>query len=183
MIKVAKSAGFCFGVDRAVNLVLKDVEAGRPVATLGPIIHNPQLVGDLEQQGVLTVDRPEDCPPGYTLVIRSHGVPGAVYDALISRGIPYEDATCPFVAKIHNIVAQEAQKGHRVLIAGDKNHPEVQGIAGHCPGWHRIVKDASELEKCLIQEGSFDQFVYALVAQTTFHTKEWKNCLEKIKRV
>ena len=183
MIKVAKSAGFCFGVDRAVNLVLKDVEAGRPVATLGPIIHNPQLVGDLEQQGVLTVDRPEDCPPGYTLVIRSHGVPGAVYDALISRGIPYEDATCPFVAKIHNIVAQEAQKGHRVLIAGDKNHPEVQGIAGHCPGWHRIVKDASELEKCLIQEGSFDQFVYALVAQTTFHTKEWKKCVNSIKKV
>lgn len=183
MIKVAKSAGFCFGVDRAVNLVLKDVEAGKPVATLGPIIHNPQLVGDLEQQGVLTVDRPEDCPPGYTLVIRSHGVPGAVYDTLISQGIPYEDATCPFVAKIHKIVAQEAQKGHRVLIAGDKNHPEVQGIAGHCLGWHRIVKDASELEKCLVQEGSFDQFVYALVAQTTFHTKEWKKCVNSIKKV
>ena len=130
-IKVAKTAGFCFGVNRAVELTYGLLAEGRRVATLGPLIHNPQTVEDLERRGALVADTPADVPAGYEVVIRSHGVPRSVYDELEARGIAYHDATCPFVQKIQRIAAEAEKAGAVLLVAGDKTHPEVQGIVGH----------------------------------------------------
>ena len=105
-IILAKTAGFCFGVDRAVNTVLSLLQEGKQVATLGPIIHNPQVVADLESKGVKAVSSPEEAEDGTTLVIRSHGVPPEVMERAISLPIDVCDATCPFVAKIHRIAAE-----------------------------------------------------------------------------
>ena len=117
-IILAKSAGFCFGVDRAVKLTYDLLAQGRRVATLGPLIHNPQVVADLERRGALTCPGVGDVPAGYEVVIRSHGVPQSVYDALAARGLAVHDATCPFVAKIHRIAAEAAQAGVLLLVGG-----------------------------------------------------------------
>ena len=130
-IKVAKSAGFCFGVSRAVNIVNDLVDKGKKVYTLGPIIHNRQMVDTLAQRGVRIADIPGDAEQDSTLVIRSHGVAKSVYDEIKKLNIEYMDATCPFVLKIHRIVAEHSALGEIIIIAGDKNHPEVQGIIGH----------------------------------------------------
>ena len=103
-IRTAKSAGFCFGVDRAVKLVYQALDEGRRVATLGPIVHNASVVGDLNEKGARIVSGPEELLPGETLIIRAHGVPRAVYQQLEMQGNPVIDATCPFVARIHKIV-------------------------------------------------------------------------------
>ena len=126
-ISVAETAGFCFGVDRAVKIVGDLVESGEKVCTLGPIIHNPQLVKDLEDKGIIIIDNPKDAPNGYKVVIRSHGVGKDVYDTLAENEIPYVDATCPFVSKIHKIAAENSAAGKTILIAGNETHPEVQG--------------------------------------------------------
>ena len=133
-ITVAKTAGFCFGVDRATQLVYRLANEGKKVCTLGPIIHNPQVVNDLSQKGVRIVSSPDEVCPGETLVIRSHGVSHDVYRQLYEKEVPFEDATCPFVSKIHHIVSEYSSKGYVVLIAGNPSHPEVEGIAGHCKG-------------------------------------------------
>ena len=132
-IKVAESAGFCFGVDRAVKLVYDEISRQEDkVATLGPIIHNADVVNDLKSKGVRTVGSVSELEEGEKAVIRSHGVGKSVYDELAEKGNPYIDATCPFVARIHTIVSEKTKEGYYILIAGDKNHPEVQGIVGHC---------------------------------------------------
>src|SRR5699024_6347938 len=110
-IHLAKTAGFCFGVDRAVQLTCRLLDAGEKVATLGPLIHNPQVVAGLEQRGAKVAASPAGVPPGYKVVIRSHGVPQSVYDELTALGIPWEDATCPFVAKIHAIARRAEREG------------------------------------------------------------------------
>lgn len=133
-IKVAKTAGFCFGVNRAVELTYGLLAEGRRVATLGPLIHNPQAVADMQRRGALVADTVEDIPAGYEVVIRSHGVPCSVYDALAARGVRYHDATCPFVQKIQRIAEQAEKENAVLLVAGDKTHPEVQGIVGHTRG-------------------------------------------------
>ena len=125
-IKAAQSAGFCFGVDRAVKLVYEELEKNSgKVATLGPIIHNKDVVDDLKNKGVRIVDDLVCLEKGEKAVIRSHGVGRDVYEYLESNGIPYIDATCPFVSRIHKIVREYAEKGYYILIAGDRNHPEV----------------------------------------------------------
>ena len=133
-ITVAESAGFCFGVNRAVNKVYELLESGKKVTTLGPIIHNPQMVKELEKKGVSICQTPEECEKDNILVIRSHGVEKSIYDRIASAGLEFEDATCPFVKKIHKIVKAEGETGRTVLIAGDAAHPEVKGIIGHCVG-------------------------------------------------
>ena len=127
----AKSAGFCFGVNRAVEMVRDLAQKGEKVATLGPIIHNDFVVRDLERLGVTTINAPEENTDGRLVVIRSHGVSADVYRRLEELGMRCADATCPYVAKIHDRVAN-APRGSLVLVAGDPNHPEVQGIVGHC---------------------------------------------------
>lgn len=182
MITVARTAGFCFGVDRAVNTVYQLLKEGGQVATLGPIIHNPQLVKSLEEKGVRTVGTPEEVLPGEALVIRSHGVGQSVYDEIAERGLSMVDATCPFVLKIHRIVSECSAKGATVLIAGDKNHPEVLGIKGHCSGPVYIFDGPEELRE-LLESGDFDQNEAVMVAQTTFHMGKWKSCVEFIKKL
>ena len=129
-ITVAKTAGFCFGVNRAVQTVHRLLEEGEQVWTLGPIIHNPQTLRELEARGVRVAHSPAEAQGG-VLVIRSHGVPAAVMEEARRLGLRVVDATCPFVAKIHRLAEEASREGRFVLIAGDKNHPEVQGIVCH----------------------------------------------------
>lgn len=180
---VAKSAGYCFGVNRAVNLVNKLLEEEKKVYTLGPIIHNPQTLAELEAKGVRVVNSPGEVPPGGTIVIRSHGVPKSTLEEVESQGLECMDATCPYVAKIHQIVAQAGKNGKTVLIAGDASHPEVQGIQGHCIAECFVFRDAQELQN-LVENHHFDgNSGVCVVAQTTFSVAEWENCLKIIKRV
>ena len=145
-IRLAKTAGFCFGVNRAVELTYGLLAEGHKVATLGPLIHNPQAVEDMRRKGAQVVDTVQDVPAGCEVVIRSHGVPRSVYDELEARGIPYHDATCPFVQKIQRIAAEAEKEGAVLLVAGDKTHPEVQGIVGHTRGEVFVFADLAELE-------------------------------------
>ncbi len=179
-ILLAKTAGFCFGVDRAVKLTYRLLEEGRKVATLGPLIHNPQAVEDLERRGVLTCDRVEDVPPEYEIVIRSHGVPRDIYDKISTRGLAYHDATCPFVAKIHTIAAQAGKDGALLLVAGDRTHPEVEGIVGHATGSVAVFADREQLEELESVVRAAKQ-VYA-VAQTTLRVENWEGCKELLKK-
>lgn len=121
-IRVAKTAGFCFGVKRAVDLTYGLLNEGCKVATLGPLIHNPQAVEDMQKKGALVADAIADVPAGYEVVIRSHGVPRTVYDELDARGITYHDATCPFVQKIQRIAA-EAEKAGGSAACGRRQDP------------------------------------------------------------
>ena len=125
-IILAKSAGFCFGVDRAVKRTYDLLAQGRRVATLGPLIHNPQVVADLERRGVRTCADVGDVPPGYEVVLRSHGVPQSVYEALAARGLTVHDATCPFVAKIHRIAAEAAKQAAQDMGASSMDAHQVE---------------------------------------------------------
>ena len=128
-IETAKSAGFCFGVKRAVEIAEKTAAENNGCCTLGELIHNGSEISRLEKLGVYPINSPDELPDGKTLIIRSHGVAQSVIDYISNKGISYIDATCPFVAKIHNIVSKA--DGH-VIVAGDPDHPEVIGIVGHC---------------------------------------------------
>ena len=177
----AKTAGFCFGVDRAVKLTYDLLEQGHKVATLGPLIHNPQCVADLEAKGAVTVDDAADLPAGFEVVIRSHGVPASVYESLRAQGAVVHDATCPFVAKIHRLAQRAGEEGKPLLVAGDSTHPEVVGIVGHTTGPVFVFSNLEELERLNLPEisknGGF------VVAQTTFEAKKWRECVEFLKKV
>lgn len=179
-IRLAKTAGFCFGVNRAVELTYGLLAEGHKVATLGPLIHNPQAVEDMRRKGAQVVDTVQDVPAGCEVVIRSHGVPHSVYDELEARGIPYHDATCPFVQKIQRIAAQAEKEGAVLLVAGDKTHPEVQGIVGHTRGEVFVFADLAELKAW---KGPSDpQKPLFAVAQTTFQVTKWKESSEFLKK-
>ena len=178
-IILAKTAGFCFGVNRAVKLTYELLEQGRPVATLGPLIHNPQVVEDLESKGAITCDSVDDVPDGCEVVIRSHGVGQSVYDKISTRHLAYHDATCPFVTKIHKIAARAGAEGAMLLVAGDAKHPEVQGIVGHTTGKVEVFANLAELEK-LLPELTQQKSIFA-VAQTTFNVQSWETCKEFLK--
>ena len=178
-IILAKTAGFCFGVNRAVKLTYELLEQGRPVATLGPLIHNPQVVEDLESKGAITCDSVDDVPDGCEVVIRSHGVGQSVYDKISTRRLAYHDATCPFVAKIHKIAMEADKIGALLLVAGDADHPEVQGIVGHTTGKVEVFANLAELEK-LLPELTQQKSIFA-VAQTTFNVQSWETCKEFLK--
>ena len=176
----AKTAGFCFGVDRAVKLTYQLAEEGHKVATLGPLIHNPQCVADLESKGVVTAAGLEDVPDGYEVVIRSHGVGADVYSAIAEKGLVLHDATCPFVAKIHRIAKRASDEGKTLLVAGDKTHPEVQGIVGHTRGEVFVFADLDELKAW--QGPKNGQNGIIVVAQTTFQVTKWLECTNFIKK-
>lgn len=181
-IILAETAGFCFGVDRAVNLVYSLVNDGKKVCTLGPIIHNAQLVGDLEQRGVKIIDSIDECPDGYTVVVRTHGVEKSVIDDIENKNIDYVDATCPFVKKIHRIV-KKFDSSVPVLVAGDVNHPEVIGIRSYCNGKSFVFKNDEELRKILQNDYIDKNEKIICVSQTTFSLEEWKKCEKIIKKV
>ena len=178
IIETAKSAGFCFGVDRAMKLVYEALEQGKRVATLGPIIHNDSVVSDLLQRGARIIQSVEEAEPDETIVIRSHGVGKAVYERLGELGLAYIDATCPFVARIHKIVAEQSAQGNEILIAGDATHPEVEGIVGYAPEYCTVFRDKEEL-KCLIDRKLRNcEKKLAIVAQTTYNSLLWEDCIK-----
>ena len=179
-IRLAKTAGFCFGVKRAVDMVLSASEEGGSIATLGPIIHNAEMVKYLADKGIEAIDSPGDVK-GRKVVIRSHGVERSVYDYLDAHNISYIDATCPFVANIHRI-ASECLPDDFLIIAGDEEHPEVKGITGHCKYQYKVVKDAEEL-KNILENGNFEGKNIKMLSQTTFNVSEWEKCCSKLKKV
>ena len=181
-IILAKTAGFCFGVDRAVEMVNESVRRGNKTATLGPIIHNRHVVERFLKQGVRELDSPEQAEPGETVIIRAHGVPKQVQQELCARGVPVLDATCPFVKKIHTIVKNETQKGRKIIIFGSPAHPEVEAIASFCCE-PVIVQSPEELENWLTQEPQRRKMPLSMVSQTTSSQKMWKSCAEIAKKV
>lgn len=183
MIRVAETAGFCFGVNRAVETVYELLDAGKRVCTLGPIIHNPQLVESLAQRGVRIIEMPEEAEAGETVVVRSHGVPPQVLEKLETLGVAYVNATCPFVQKIHKLVREGSAEGRLVMLAGDAAHPEVEGILGSCKGPYRTFMTAAELEKCFEEHPEFVKMPLLFCQQTTFNVEEWEKCLFFIKKV
>lgn len=183
MIKVAASAGFCFGVSRSVTLIYSLLQSGEKIATLGPIIHNPQVVSDLQGKGVLVEEDIDKIPKDYKIVIRSHGVPKRVYEKLEKEKREYVDATCPFVAKIHSIVSENYKEGKKILIAGDKKHPEVIGINGFCDDSAIVLGSAEEVAELVEKGRIYGENDYILVAQTTFNKNEWKKSIEILKKV
>ena len=182
-ITLAQTAGFCFGVDRAVNMVYDLLEKGEKVCTLGPIIHNPQLVDELAKKGVRIVQSPDEVNLEETLVIRSHGVERAVFERAQARGLKIADATCPFVAKIHKIVSEKSKDGYTVIIAGDKLHQEVVGIVGNSFGECFVVGNEEELEELLSKTQNFAQKKVIFVSQTTFNAKIWGKMQKNLKKV
>ncbi|MGN1403666.1 MAG: 4-hydroxy-3-methylbut-2-enyl diphosphate reductase, partial [Ruminococcus sp.] len=179
-ITVADSAGFCFGVDRAVKLCYQALEQHKSVATLGPIIHNQNVVDDLTRKGARIVNSISELRPGECVVIRSHGVSADVYAELERAGNPYVDATCPFVAKIHRIVEKHTADGDFVLIAGDANHPEVAAIVGHCKGNCFVFESEEALNDFFQKNLSNSNKKLAIVAQTTYNILVWEKCLEAL---
>lgn len=182
-ITLAKTAGFCFGVNRAVNMVYELLEKGEKVCTLGPIIHNPQLVEELAQKGVRIVEDPDEVASDETLVIRSHGVSAKVTEKAKKLGTKIADATCPFVTKIHNIVSEKSKNGYVTLIAGDPEHQEVKGIIGHCFGECYVLKTEDELDFFLKNNEKIAEKSIIMVSQTTFNAEIWGKYQKKLKKV
>lgn len=176
-VTVAKTAGFCFGVKRAVEKVYQQAEeACGKVYTFGPIIHNDQVVEDLAAKGVQVIRSEEELERIHegTVIIRSHGVPRRVQEKITANGLTCIDATCPFVKKIHRIVEEEGKKGRTVIIAGNATHPEVEGICGWASGPVFVVSNQKELEQLPISSDTFVTFV----AQTTFNFKKFEELVE-----
>ena len=180
-ITLAKTAGFCFGVDRAVNMAYEVAETGRSAVMLGELIHNAFVTEQLEKKGLSVISSPIQAQNGQIVIIRAHGVGREVYEQLEAAGAEVCDATCPFVRKIHNIVLKNSAEDTPVLIAGDPNHPEVIGIRGYCRGQAFVFSNSDELEKILTENTELCKKRIIVVSQTTFSQNEWKNCKEKIK--
>ena len=178
-VELAKSAGFCFGVKKAVDTVYnKKKKKEGTVYTYGPIIHNEQVVTDLEEKGVEVIHSYEELEriKSGTIVIRSHGVSKEVNDTITKKGLKLVDATCPFVKKIHNIVAKESGEGRHIIIIGNENHPEVVGIKGWCNGGVTVIHDKEDAEKFSLIDGK----TICVVSQTTFNYNKFKYLVEII---
>lgn len=181
-VKVAKTAGFCFGVKRAVDQVYEQAEKqkGKKIYTYGPIIHNEEVVKDLRGRGVEVIHSEEELAAltDGIVIIRSHGVSKKIYDLLEEKHIEYVDATCPFVKKIHNIVRQASEEGKHVVIIGNPEHPEVQGIVGWSLLPATVVQNAEEAEQLSLPE---EQKI-CIVSQTTFNYNKFKDLVEIISK-
>ena len=176
-VKVAKTAGFCFGMQRAVDKVYELIDSCPDrLFTLGPIIHNEEVVNDLEKKGVRVASEEElkTLPEGSTVVIRSHGVGKKVYDQLEECGLSYVDVTCPFVLKIHRIVEKESKAGSHIVIIGDPDHPEVVGICGWCIGPYTVIRTKQDALDFVPPEGKN----VCIVSQTTFNYNKFKDLVE-----
>ena len=181
-IRVAESAGFCFGVNRAVELVEQAAKTGKQVCTLGPIIHNRHAVDRFQKMGVQVIDTPEAAQPGQTVIIRSHGVTRRVQQALEARGVEVVDATCPFVKRIHGIVSKAEDEGRLPVIIGTRAHPEVEGIAGWCEKC-KIFENVQELEQWVNSGEISLDFPVSMVCQTTSTEALWESCKNFAKKV
>lgn len=175
-VKLAKSAGFCFGVKRAVDMVFDEIEKGGKIYTYGPIIHNEQVVDELKAKGVNVIEDEAELEALHegTIVIRSHGVSKKVYDKMVSNGLNVVDATCPFVKKIHKIVSEESKAGKKIIIIGNDNHPEVEGIKGWSENETYVVNAEEDIEKLPLN----NEDGCVIVAQTTFNFNKFKELVE-----
>ena len=181
-IKVAKSAGFCFGVQRAVDTVYEQIEKGvRPIYTYGPIIHNEVVVQDLEKKGVKVLSSQQELEAleEGTVIIRSHGVGRSIYEILQRKNLQCVDATCPFVRKIHKIVKKESLLGKQIVIIGNDKHPEVEGIKGWCYTKAHVLETTEQAEKFELLES----VPLCVVSQTTFNYKKFKDLVEIIDKM
>ena len=197
-VTVAKTAGFCFGVRRAVDTVYEQLQCSSlptspKLFTLGEIIHNSQVVDELKALGAIPIpsleelleqelSRKQQGLPFVPVIIRSHGVARKVYEALEQNEIPYIDATCPNVQRIQKIAADQPE-GTLLLIAGDSNHPEIQGIMGHCNVTCVTFQSAEELRNLTEKHANLSKMTSVMVAQTTFNTSEWQKCVETAKNL
>ncbi|NLX70127.1 MAG: bifunctional 4-hydroxy-3-methylbut-2-enyl diphosphate reductase/30S ribosomal protein S1 [Clostridiales bacterium] len=172
-IIVAKNAGFCFGVRRAVEAVYDHLDKAEKLYTYGPIIHNPEVVEELKDKGVIVEDNIDNIDSG-TVIIRSHGVPEQVYKHMTGKGLNIVDATCPYVKRVHNLVKEYHSQGYAVIIVGEKEHPEVIGINGWCNNEAFIVNDEAEAQKLPSLHKA------CIVAQTTMIQKKWDAILKII---
>ncbi|MBQ3782809.1 MAG: 4-hydroxy-3-methylbut-2-enyl diphosphate reductase [Lachnospiraceae bacterium] len=179
-VTLAKNAGFCFGVKRAVDMVYEEAEQHENVYTYGPIIHNEEVVEDLRKKGVHVVNTVEEIKQIHegTMIIRSHGVSKEIYDLLEQQGLRIVDATCPFVKKIHNIVKEHTEQGEEVIIIGNAKHPEVEGIKGWGEGNVVVIET---LEEANNYEPPADKKV-CIVSQTTFNYKKFQDLVEIISK-
>ena len=182
-ITLAKTAGFCFGVNRAVDMVEKLADLGEKVCTLGPIIHNTQLVEELGKKGVRIINSPSEAMDNEVLVIRSHGVTEEIEKESKKYAKRVEDATCPFVAKIHKIVRERSAAGDIILIAGDEKHKEVEGIRGHIKGESYVFTSEQELLNLLNNHPKIKENRVSVVSQTTFQEEIWKKTEKILKKV
>ena len=180
-VTLAKSAGFCFGVSRAVELVEQAASSGKKVATLGPIIHNRHVVARFESLGVRVINAPEEALPGEAVIIRSHGVSRDVYERLQNQNVEIIDATCPFVKRIHGIVSRAEEEGALPIIIGTKTHPEVEGIAGWC-GACQVFENRNELETWEKDHPELRNSSICIVSQTTSTESLWNSCVDFAKK-
>ena len=180
-ITVAKTAGFCFGVKRAVEKVYDQIATGKKqIYTYGPIIHNEEVVRDLEEKGVQVINSKEELEAlkEGVVVIRSHGVGREIYELLERQGLELVDATCPFVKKIHKIVREQCEAGRRVIIVGNEHHPEVEGIKGWGNEYTLAVESLEEFENLALRPDE----KLSIVAQTTFNYNKFQDLVEKISK-
>ena len=177
-IEVAKTAGFCYGVKRAVNEAFRIAENGEKTVTLGALIHNRQVIAELEKKGIRVIDSVFEADKDTTVIIRAHGVGKETIDSLEKRGISYIDLTCPFVKKIHNIVFEHYNKGYKIVIIGDKNHPEVKGINGWCDNSafitysteDEIPEELSNFNVCIVAQTTINKNIFIQIVQNIKNT-------------
>jgi 4-hydroxy-3-methylbut-2-enyl diphosphate reductase len=181
-IILSEYAGFCFGVNKAVNAVEKLLKSGTKVTTLGPLIHNPSYIDTFRERGGMIAESIEDTDKSSHLVIRAHGITKQLLDEIKSSGIEFTDATCPFVMKIQNTVNKESTAENIVLIAGDENHPEVKGFRSYCRGASYVFKNEAELSRIFTENEHISDKEIIYVAQTTFSIEEYKKCTDLIKK-
>ena len=179
-IRLAKTAGFCFGVKRAVDKVYEQIEKGKKIYTFGPIIHNEAVVADLERKGVEVIEDVESLSKikEGSVVIRSHGVSREIYDILTKQELECIDATCPFVKKIHRIVEKESGEGKQIIIIGNDSHPEVEGIKGWCQNAAIVIESASQAQNLKLPENQ----KVCTVSQTTFNYNKFQELVEIISK-
>ncbi len=175
-VKLAATAGFCFGVKRAVETVYEQIGKEDPIYTYGPIIHNEEVVLDLEKKGVRVLNTPEEIlqVAKGTIVIRSHGVSKSIYEIIGEQGLNCVDATCPFVKRIHRIVEKESGNGKKILIVGNAGHPEVEGIIGWCKNGADVIETEEEAENYRADTGE----KICIVSQTTFNNNKFQYIVE-----
>ena len=172
-VRLATHAGFCFGVKRAVEQVYEQIETGKTIYTYGPIIHNEEVVKDLESKGVKVIpdiETLQNITEG-TVIIRSHGVTKEIYDILEQKGLECIDATCPFVRRIHNIVRTESAAGKHIVIVGDPKHPEVEGIMSWCSSSMTVLETEKEAQELSLPENT----EICIVSQTTFNYNKFQH--------
>ncbi len=177
---LADTAGFCFGVKRAVDAVYEEIKKGDKVYTYGPIIHNDEVIKDLTDKGVHLIKTEEELKTlgEGTIIIRSHGVPEKIYDIIKSNNLNLVDATCPFVLKIHKTVKEQTEQGRHIIIVGSKSHPEVQGITGWCLNNYTVLETKEDAE---IFDLPVDTDI-CIVAQTTINYNNFQDIVEIISK-